>query len=64
MDPDENLTDQRRLAHAILIDPDENQSREAAQLAELVLALDEWLVRSGFRPQDWQASCERCGLMT
>jgi hypothetical protein len=64
MDPDANLTEQRQLANAILIDPGEHQSPEATRLAELVLALDEWLVRSGFKPADWQASCGRCGMLS
>ena len=57
MDPNANLRDMRAEASAILesldsncpIDPD-----DAAHLAELVQALDAWILRGGFLPADWQ----------
>ena len=55
MDPDANLIEQRSLAQAIVdadnqaydVDPD------ALRLAELVLALDEWIRGGGFLPANW-----------
>jgi len=53
MDPDANLSEQRRIAEQIVengaIDAD-----RAERLAELVLALDEWLKKGGFLPARWQ----------
>ena len=61
MDPDENLKEQLALSkriekwferggeeHAAQIGDD------AARLAELVLALDEWIRRGGFLPRAWK----------
>jgi len=66
MDPNANLSEQRRLAAqflAIMDDYDEATGeptraiREADvfRLAELVEALDEWIARGGFLPTAWQA---------
>jgi len=61
MDPDANLKEQLQLA-AALEDVDYDQldenSKEAAisdacRLAELVLALDEWISKGGFLPKLW-----------
>lgn len=49
MDPTANLNRQLELAKALV----EAGSPEAAELAELVLALDEWLTRGGLRPEPW-----------
>ena len=69
MDPDTNLEEQRLLAASIIekIDTsydDETDSlpreveedviRDANRLAELVQALDTWLVRGGFLPKEWK----------
>ena len=61
MDPDANLDEQKRLAKELLvkdadcrcgnIDPE-----KAERLAELVLALDEWITKGGFPPKAWKAS--------
>lgn len=48
LDPDANLKEQRELAKKILDRDDGNY--EAAALAELVLALDEWRKAGGFDP--------------
>ena len=61
MDPNANLTEQRALARDILVqlerreqlDP-EDVFRDCDRMAELVLALDEWLHRGGFLPARWQ----------
>jgi hypothetical protein len=51
MDPNANLAEQLKLAARILdgAAPEE----DAERLAELVLALDEWLRRSGGLPREW-----------
>lgn len=54
MDPNANLNTQLDLARAIANgDFDEFPEHEAAQLAELVLALDKWLASDGFLPERW-----------
>lgn len=60
MDPNANLTEQLALAAAFLRaadddEPDQSPDMDdARRLAELVLALDEWLRRGGFLPADWR----------
>lgn len=59
MDPDSNLREQRKLAESIMksFDSDEGvDAHDAARLAELVDALDQWLVRGGFLPSRWQVA--------
>lgn len=56
MDPDENLAEQRQLATRILSTEDNLSSQlehDAYRLAELVVAMDAWLVRRGFKPTSW-----------
>lgn len=50
MDPNETLKEARKLARAI-VDAGDIAAGEA--LAELFLALDEWLTRGGFPPNAW-----------
>lgn len=53
MDPSTNLADQRQLAARLLRTYDAGRpidGDDAAQLAELVLALDDWRRRGGFDP--------------
>lgn len=55
MDPDANLAEQLQLAKKIA-DSEEtgfDHHDEAWRLAELVLALDEWIKQGGFLPQRW-----------
>ena len=56
MDPNANLQEQITLAN-VIIESAENETGEiilqAIRLAELVLALDEWLTRKGFPPERW-----------
>ena len=57
MDPNANLTEQRQLAQRIIDDEESGQGmskRDADRLAELVIALDEWLSSGGFKPAAWQ----------
>lgn len=56
MDPDANLKEQLELAESIGKCQDEgtNCSQvDAARLAELVVALNEWLITGGFLPKPW-----------
>lgn len=56
MDPDENLAEQRELAASLLDTDDDDIVDEADvfRLAELVLALDEWLTKGGEKPRVWK----------
>lgn len=52
MDPNANLVEQLELARSILDEgkyPDDRPDR----LAELVIALDEWIKKGGFLPVQW-----------
>ena len=56
MDPDANLQEQIEIADQLL--QNEYASREdelaaSLRLAELVLALDQWLTHRGFFPECW-----------
>ena len=57
MDPDENLKQQLELAGAILHlyhqDSGYDATDDAVRLAELVQALNDWIVRGGFPPDAW-----------
>lgn len=50
MDPNENLKQQLQMAKDIL---DGVHFDQEGELAELVLALDEWIMGGGFLPTDW-----------
>jgi hypothetical protein len=56
MDPNANLNEQLELAERIAarrgIESDDDAA-DAARLAELVLALDDWIVQGGFLPGRW-----------
>jgi hypothetical protein len=58
MDPNANLTEQRKLS-ALLMYQTENDRPvdliDVLRLAELVIALDEWIARGGFLPDAWRA---------
>jgi hypothetical protein len=59
MDPDANLEQQLRLAGAMLADHHDSdgngvEPRDAAELADLVIALNEWISKGGFLPKAWQ----------
>lgn len=55
MDPDSNLENQIDIANDILNGnvEEEDLADDAAALAELVVALDEWLRRGGALPSSW-----------
>ena len=65
MDPNANLTEQLEIAQQIISGvaqqvvsgdyDDIDLEEDAVRLAELVLALDEWIRRGGFLPGAWQA---------
>lgn len=57
MDPNANLEETRRLTARILADFDAERpvcSADAARLADLAQALDEWISRGGFLPVEWR----------
>ena len=55
MDPDANLNEQLVIAMTMLDKESEHiDTGDAVRLAELVLALDEWLRRGGFLPKQWR----------
>jgi len=51
MDPNENLRQQLELAEQLV--DDDSVSPETRELAELVLALNDWIERGGFLPAGW-----------
>jgi hypothetical protein len=56
MDPDANLKEQLELAETISKCQDNGEKCsqvDAARLAELVAALNEWLITGGFLPKPW-----------
>lgn len=53
MDPTANLKEQLELARETV---DGSRGPDMAQLAELVLALHEWLERGGAVPEQWRDS--------
>lgn len=62
MDPTANLADQKRLAERMLrdfADTGRVLPEDAERLAELVLALDEWLRRGGFLPLVWAEAASK-----
>lgn len=73
MDPDANLQEQRALATRIGarsdggmhdgrtgdLRHDVDQMHDALRLAELVLALDEWIAGGGFLPATWRVGQDR-----
>ncbi len=60
MDPDANLTELRETAARILADAGSTTHyqpyTDSERLAELVQALDTWIVSGGFLPADWKRS--------
>jgi len=60
MDPDQNLKEQLEIAAQILAAQDANHGEAGvdpdagANLAELVIALDEWIRGGGFLPAAWR----------
>lgn len=54
MDPDANLSEQRRIIARMLDGTSEAiDTGDAVRLAELARALDEWITRYGFLPAEW-----------
>jgi hypothetical protein len=58
MDPNANLKEQREIAKRILSDDGEDTGYDAVRLAELVEALDEWIMKGGFLPKEWREANE------
>lgn len=65
MDPNVTLARIRELVSELIgveFDPDSNQGGvidDAAELAEQVKALDEWMSRGGFVPREWTSLADR-----
>ena len=64
MDPNANLKEQLKLAHRILSEFDNEKMngfvlQDSERLAELVIALNEWLSAGGFKPEQWKEYIER-----
>jgi hypothetical protein len=56
MDPDANLKEQREIIARMLEEGSESiDSGDAVRLAELVQALDEWLSKGSYLPEDWKS---------
>jgi hypothetical protein len=56
MDPSANIEEQLRIASRLVRQSDEDKpfrQVDVARLAELVIALDEWIVNGGFVPRRW-----------
>lgn len=56
MDPEANLKEQREIARQLVdgtIESEGYLEERATRLAELVLALDEWIRSGGFLPRQW-----------
>lgn len=53
MDPNANLEEQLKLAKRIAESDDGHSLEDGVRLAELVIALDEWLAKGGFKPARW-----------
>jgi hypothetical protein len=55
MDPNANLNEQRSIIAAMLDEDSESiDTGDAVRLAELVQALDAWIVKGGALPGDWK----------
>lgn len=59
MDPNQAWADAVRLADAIVANP--SPDVEAAQLAETVLGLDEWVRKGGFPPAVFEVDDQQQG---
>jgi hypothetical protein len=66
MDPNKNLADLLEIAHRLVDDEDHEdylalEASGALRLAELAIALDEWIRKGGFMPEAWSdAAPEAC----
>lgn len=59
MDPNATRAEALSLARSILANMDsEVDDADATRLAELVLALDEWIHQGGFLPREWVAQAK------
>ncbi len=59
MDPTANLVEQLKLAERINLSDSDNIIDDLSageRLAELVLALHEWMSKGGFPPEQWKRS--------
>ena len=61
MDPNANLREQLTIAKFILSDKEE-QTYGVVRLAELIIALDEWITKGGFLPERWMEGRNHCSV--
>ena len=57
MDPDANLAEQLRLSARLIFQVETDKplgESDVSRLAELVLALHEWIANGGFPPRAWR----------
>ena len=59
MDPTKNLEEQVEIANHMLDADDYVDSGDAVRLAELVVSLDNWIVKGGFPPKRWNKERQR-----
>jgi len=60
MDPNATRAEAIRLANNILANMDaEVDDADATRLAELVLAMEEWIRKGGFLPREWQGKASK-----
>jgi hypothetical protein len=59
MDPDANLKEQLEISREFFSEtvPFAYRQEKAERLAELVLALNEWIEKGGFLPSKWHKFC-------
>ncbi|MFA5053161.1 MAG: hypothetical protein WC565_03845 [Parcubacteria group bacterium] len=53
MDPNANLREMIEIANKIVFDPYDRYDTETVRLAELVVALDDWLKKGNALPLTW-----------
>lgn len=54
MDPNSNLREMLEIAQRIAFDPYDRYDTETVRLAELVIALDEWIRKQSVLPSAWR----------
>jgi DNA-binding transcriptional regulator LsrR (DeoR family) len=59
MDPEANLQEQRQIVANILHHPERRTRGDVQRLAELVEALDQWIVGGAFLPVSWGRTMPR-----
>jgi len=55
MDPNRSLREMLEMAQRIAFDPYDRYDAETVRLAELVIALDEWIRKQNVLPSAWRS---------